>query len=422
MRMLHHGGRKNLLAWGVLFVFVGIISFPAARSHSAEIDEINDAIHVKGAKWVAKENPISVLPREERRRRLGALEELDTGTVADESLSGAVTLPSAFDWRNYNGNNFVTPVRDQGSCGSCWAFSTTAALESKTLITYGWSNTDLNLSEQIVVSCTDSLAPSGDQRPNNCESGGYASTASDFLKYTGTNLESCYSYKATDGACSSACSSWQGNVYRFTGWSSVVSGGTATASALKNAIYTDGPVVAWFQVYADFYSYHSGIYSYTSGIYEGNHFVLVVGWDDSQSAFIVKNSWGAASWGESGYFRISYSELSGTTQFGRWTYAYPGNVIAPTVYVAQNAQNGQCGSKTPCFATLQSAINSAKTHTMINITQETYNENVVLNGAKVLSGDGGWDSTFTNCLWWTTIHGSLTISDGTLLVEGISLK
>ena len=416
--MLHHGGRKNLLAWGVLLVSGGLISFPAVRCYSAEIDEINAAIQATGAKWIAKENPVSMLPPEERRKRLGAMEELDTGAAAGESPSGAVTLPSAFDWRNYNGNDFVTPVRNQGNCGSCWAFSTTAALESKTLITYGWSDSDLNLSEQIVVSCTDTLAPSGDARPNNCESGGYASTASDFLKYTGTNLETCYTYTATDGACSSACSSWQSNVFKFTSWSSVVSGGTATASALKNAIYASGPVVAWFKVYDDFYSYHSGVYSYTSGSYLGNHFVLVVGWDDSQSAFIVKNSWDTY-WGESGYFRISYAELAGTTQFGRWTYGYPGNVIAPTVYVAQN---GQCGGKTPCFTTIQSAINSAKTHTMINITQETYNENVVLNGAKVLSGQGGWDSAFTNCLSWATIHGSLTIRGGTLHADGVILK
>ena len=416
--MLYHRGRKNLIGWGVLLVFVGLISFPAVRSYSAEIDEINDAIHVKGAKWIAKENPISMLPLKERIKRLGAMEELNTGAAADESPSGAVTLPSAFDWRNYNGGNYVSPVRDQGSCGSCWAFSTTAALESKALITFGWPNTNLDLSEQIVVSCTDSLAPSGDARPNDCESGGYASTASDFLKYTGTSLESCYYYTALDGTCSSACSNWQGNVYKFTSWSSVVSGGTADANAIKNAVYTSGPVVAWFKVYNDFYSYHSGVYSYTSGSYLGNHFVLVVGWDDSHNAFIVKNSW-SASWGESGYFRISYSELAGTTQFGRWTYAYPGDAIAPTVYVAQN---GQCGVKIPCFTTIQGALNSAKTHTMINVTQETYNENVVLNGAKVLIGQGGWDSTFANCLSWTTIHGSLTISGGTLHVEGISLK
>ena len=81
-----------------------------------------------------------------------------------------------------------------------------------------------------------------------------------------------------------------------------------------------------------------------------------------------------------------------------------------------------CGGKIPCFTTVQRAIDSAQTFTIINISQETYNENVVLDEAKVLAAQGGWDSTFTNCLSWTTINGSLTISDGRLNIGGIRLE
>jgi hypothetical protein len=64
-------------------------------------------------------------------------------------------------------------------------------------------------------------------------------------------------------------------------------------------IYTSGPVITAFDVYSDFFSYHGGVYSYVSGEKQGGHAVLIVGWNDLDSAFIVKNSWGTG-WGESG--------------------------------------------------------------------------------------------------------------------------
>jgi C1A family cysteine protease len=231
--------------------------------------------------------------------------------MGSELFYAPASLPSLFDWRNASGNNFVTPIRDQGSCGSCWAFAVTAALESKALITFNRPGTNLNLSEQIVVSCSGA---------GNC-SGGSPRTASNFLKTTGTNLESCYPYTAQNGNCSSACPNWQNSTYKINDWSDVSSGSPPTASALKNALYTSGPVVAVFDVYTDFFSYRSGVYSYVTGSYEGGHAILIVGWNDADSAFIVKNSWDA-TWGESGYFRIAYSELTGTTRFARSSYAY----------------------------------------------------------------------------------------------------
>ena len=64
-----------------------------------------------------------------------------------------------------------------------------------------------------------------------------------------------------------------------------------------------------------------GIYSHTTGAFEGSHFVLIIGYDDTNEYFIAKNSWGTY-WGESGFFKIAYSELSSVVQFGYWTIAY----------------------------------------------------------------------------------------------------
>jgi C1A family cysteine protease len=218
------------------------------------------------------------------------------------------TLPTALDWRN-NGGNFVTPIRDQGGCGSCWAFASTGALESSTLIANQTPGIDLNLSEQVLVSC-GALGSCG---------GGPIDETPDFMKSTGLPVESCYPYTATNGACSNACSNWHANTYRISSYQYV----SANASSLKSALYNYGPLVTAMSVYEDFFSYQSGIYHYVSGGLAGGHAVLIVGYDDVEQYFIVKNSWGAW-WGESGFFRIAYSQLSSPVGFGESTIAYQG--------------------------------------------------------------------------------------------------
>jgi len=311
--------------WMTCLIALFLLLLNATLSAGAEIDEVRRAIQSRNARWVAQENPVSMLSREERRKRLGALEETPSsqGKMGDFSLAPG-PVPSAFDWRNVSGSNFVTPVRDQGSCGSCWAFATTAALESKSLITFNQSATDLNLAEQILLSCGGA---------GSCD-GGSIGTASSFLRATGSYLETCYPYTAQNGNCSSACSDWQSNAFRISSWSYLSTGTSPTASALRNAIYTSGPVVAVYDVYTDFFSYRSGVYSYATGGYEGGHAILIVGWNDADGAFIVKNSWGTR-WGESGFFRIAYSELTGTTKFARYSLTYgtasdPNRPLAPT--------------------------------------------------------------------------------------------
>jgi C1A family cysteine protease len=301
-----------------LLGFTGLVFFFANYSYSNNIDELNAAIQEKGARWVAKETPLSHIPKEEIRKWTGALEDLDlSGMPVDASFYIPLSMPSSFDWTHDYGN-FVTSIKNQHSpndCGSCFVFAPVAALESKVLISNDMPWVDLDLSEQIVLSCSGA---------GDCEKGGHANQVADFLKTTGTYLEKCYSYTATDGDCSKACGNWQTNAYKIDGWSLVVNGNPADLSALKNAIYTNGPVVSGMKIYEDFNHYGGGVYSYTSGNYTGwNHFVLIVGWDDSKGALKCKNSWGT-EWGEDGFFWISYDELydTGATEFGKWVYAF----------------------------------------------------------------------------------------------------
>ncbi len=233
-------------------------------------------------------------------------------SIAGSSL--AQTLPSSLDWRNYNGGNYVTPVKNQGGCGSCWAFGSTAGLESRTLIRGNMPYFNLDLSEQTVLSCA--TRANGDI----CGSclGGDPSCTSEYFRETGLPNEACYPYTATEGNCSNACQNWQDNTSKIHDWTMLYK---PTLEDMKRALYYYGPQVTIMRVYQDFQGYSNGIYRYTIGLPLGYHVVLTVGYNDEEECFIVKNSWGPG-WGESGYFRIGYDQISSAVEFGAdmWVY------------------------------------------------------------------------------------------------------
>jgi C1A family cysteine protease len=294
-------------------VMVVLLLFVSAFSFASELDGIRAAIKEKNAKWIAGETSVSKLPPEQRKMHLGLIKP--KATNAEKAISvetPLVGLPASLDWRS-NPYNYVTPVRDQGSCGSCWAFATTGALESYTLIKNNQPNMNVDLAEQILVSCSHA---------GSC-GGGYIDQASDFIRDTGLPEESCYPYTARNGNCRRACTNWWLNTDMIDSWSYVTTTSLTDNDIddIKNALDTYGPLVTTMNVYTDFFSYESGIYSYASGNYEGGHAILIVGYDDANHYFIVKNSWGT-NWGEDGFFNIAYSQINPPVEFGYWTIAY----------------------------------------------------------------------------------------------------
>ena len=214
------------------------------------------------------------------------------------------TPPATVDWRNVNGASFVTPVKNQLQCGSCWAFASTAALESYLLIN---QNSSMNLSEQFLISNSGA---------GNCE-GGDPGLAANFIQLTGVPPTTFEPYLATDGG--SPLSGWQNAVEQA---GNVGISYNTTAANLEYLIATNGPVVVSLEIFADFYSYSSGVYEYSGvGADTGGHAVLVVGYDDANQFFIVKNSWGPA-WGENGYFRIGFSQMTNQVAFAPWAIVY----------------------------------------------------------------------------------------------------
>ena len=271
-----------------------------------QISAVKSAIKAAGAKWEAGETSLSRLSEQEQMLRVG----LNFETIKTKPLivtKSVKAAPSSVDWRD-NGGSFVTPIRNQGQCGSCWAFSMTAGLEAYALRQNNTPNTNLDLSEQVLISCSG---------VGSCNGG---TINPDYLQSTGLPKESAYPYTATDGTCASAASGWQNSTYKIDSWGSV----DQTVTALKSAIANYGPVPAAFMVYQDLMHYTGGVYSFTSGKKLGGHAILVVGYNDDGQYFIVKNSWGT-SWGENGYFRIAYSQVtSSKVMFGLSAVAYQG--------------------------------------------------------------------------------------------------
>nr|AAT07057.1 cathepsin L-like cysteine proteinase [Brugia malayi] len=193
-------------------------------------------------------------------------------------------LPDLVDWRT---KGAVTPVRNQGECGSCYAFATAAALEA-----YHKQMTGrlLDLSPQNIVDCTWDLGNKG------CN-GGYMPTAFQYASRYGIAMESRYPYVGTEQRCR-----WQQNIAVVTdnGFNEIQPGDEL---ALKHAVAKRGPVVVGISgSKRSFRFYKDGVYS------EGNcgrpdHAVLVVGYGTDRSYgdyWIVKNSWGT-DWGKDGY-------------------------------------------------------------------------------------------------------------------------
>ena len=291
--------KKIVLAVLFGFCFLGILIAVTAAAPDAnrEVKAVQDAIAAEKLSWRAELTPLSLLDHEQRRQRLGGrLSEVPVQMTGERAPAPAA-LPALLDWRNLGGN-WITSVKDQGSCGSCWAFATTALLEAMVKISKRMSQ-DIDLSEQMLLSCSNA---------GDCILGGYEYKAANYIKSTGIPNENCYPYSATKTSCN-PCAGWASRVVRITSWSWV----SASTSGIETALQS-GPVTTWMAVYSDLYHYHSGVYQPTAGSsYLGGHFVVIVGYNHTERYWICKNSWGT-DWGESGFFRIKMGTSGMGTQ------------------------------------------------------------------------------------------------------------
>jgi len=197
-------------------------------------------------------------------------------------------LPDSMDWREHNA---VTEVKNQGQCGSCWAFSTTGSMEARYFLAKG---TLPRLSEQQFVDCA------GGSFGNQGCNGGLMDQAFEYAKTTGIETEEQYGYTGRDGKCSA-----NKDGVKVVSYADVKKN---SPSQLKAAV-AEGPVsIALDAAGLAFQLYFGGIVRFACGT-SLDHGVLIAGYGSSTGIlgktdyWLVKNSWGA-SWGEKGYLRI----------------------------------------------------------------------------------------------------------------------
>ena len=135
----------------VLLFLLFLVQSSFIFSQTEKLDAIRSAIEAKGAQWTPKESWVTKLSPDEFRKLLGAIPGL--GPLEPESPPFTLTYPSAIDWRNKDGYNWITSIKDQGGCASCVAFAAVATLESLVRIELGWPNKSVDLSEMDVFHC-----------------------------------------------------------------------------------------------------------------------------------------------------------------------------------------------------------------------------------------------------------------------------
>ena len=276
----------------------------------SELEGLQAQLQAQEAPWTAATTSVSELSQAQMKARLGLRvtpQELAATSVKIEAARAALrgrvaaAYPSAWDWRNANGYDWTTPIRDQSSCGSCVAFGVIAVIESQMAIVADDPELNPELSEAFLFYCG-----CGDC----CGTGWNFAPALNYARDSGICDESCFPYQASYVSCDEGrCADWQDRLTKIKAWSEILDSGDR-----KEWLATQGPIVGGMAIYTDFFHYAGGIYSHVSGGLEGYHAIAVVGYDDNDACWICKNSWGSG-WGDSGWFRMAYGQCGMDTQF-----------------------------------------------------------------------------------------------------------
>ncbi|UCB59469.1 MAG: hypothetical protein JSV67_04020 [Thermoplasmatales archaeon] len=261
------------------------------------LNNIQNAIDNIGASWKAGFNSVISAASNGDGIGLGCIIEKSDNSYENEPapLIYNESLPDRFSWRDVDGVNWVTPVQNQQSCGSCVAFGTISALESVIQIELG-NKLNIDLSEAHLFYCGG----------GSCSQGWTVSRSVNYVETYGVPLESCFPYIPKQTDCDRTCPDWETQAIKLFDGARIKSF-PPQISDVQEALIEYGPLITTFTVYSDFFAYNSGIYEHVSGDVAGGHAVAIVGYDNIEEYWICKNSWGK-NWGEGGFFRIRYGQ------------------------------------------------------------------------------------------------------------------
>lgn len=291
---------RTMLLLLILVVSAFVLAAPAFGQLTEEdLAAMRQRITEEGWTFTIDANPATKIPLEQL---CGAQRPENWESIkGTTSIRPLTTLPPSYDWRDVNG---CTSIKDQGSCGSCWAFATVGAIECAIKIVDG---IEVDLSEQWLVSCNGGYY--------GCDGGGlcfefFQSSGGPFgtdpCGDYGAVFEADFPYAASDLPCgcpylhSFGIEDWD-----YIGeepWND------PDIEAMKQAILDYGPITVHVYAGGYFQGYSEGVFNACENDEWTNHLVVLVGWDDNQGTngvWFLRNSWGD-SWGEDGYMRIEY--------------------------------------------------------------------------------------------------------------------
>jgi len=273
-RFIHHVAQHNLS-------YATVEEFEARKGIFLQVDAEIERINMSHS-HEAGHNFLSTWTAHEKSQLLG----YRAWTASEFDVEDAMPNSDTVNWVT---KGAVTPVKDQGQCGSCWAFSSTGAMEGCEQIKTG---TLTSLSEQELVDC-DHLGSQG------CNGGSMAG-AFQWLKNNKAEAESDYKYTAKTGTCHS--SDYTG-LFNSTGFTQVTAN---SSSALMASIETAPTSIAIEADKSVFQTYKSGILNSAECGTKLDHGVLAVGYgtENGQAYYLVKNSWNT-TWGDQGYIKIA---------------------------------------------------------------------------------------------------------------------
>ena len=332
-----------------------------------------------------------------------------TGKIIDSEISTQLieqkpisSLPSSFSWRDINGTDFTTPIRNQAPFASCETFAIVAAVETMVQYKVGYP-----------FGCDLSEAHLYFYSGGNLNWGSYPENDTNFLRDYGVPDETCWPYPKEKKLypLNTTSPDWQNRTVRIKEWSYL----PEDPEAIKNALVTNGPVPTYFVVYDDFLKYKRGIYQHRWGKLRGIHYVCIVGYNDDPGYWIVKNSWGK-NYQDEGWFNIKYGECSIEKKSFLLTEVYG---QFPIIYVDDDNINGPWnGSEEFPYQPIQDGINNAYEGWTVFVNKGTYYENVIVN--KTINLDG--ENRETTVIDGGGIEHVVVISSPKCRISGINIR